>query len=109
MANGTNAVTGKGLRPTSLDPLFAVRLIKACNPGLPNLPVIVSVGRGRSRNAHGKLLLVLGVVQRKAVKILHVFNHRVNGGSLEGLEPSPILVKKLGVAAVCVCVDLGTS
>jgi hypothetical protein len=43
---------------------------------------------------------VLGVVQHKAVKILHVVNHRVDGGSFEGLELSSILLKNIGVAAV---------
>jgi hypothetical protein len=102
VANGKNAVTSKCSRPTSIDPLFAICLIKPCKWGLPDLPVVVSVGRGhgRSRNVHGGLGLVLGVVQRKAVKILHVFNHRVDGGGLEGLEPGPILLEELGVAAV---------
>jgi hypothetical protein len=39
-------------------------------------------------------------MQRKAVKILHVINHRVDGGGFEGLESSSILLKDIGVAAV---------
>ncbi len=43
---------------------------------------------------------MLGVPQRNAVKILHVINHRVDGGGFKGLELSSILLEDIGVAAV---------
>jgi hypothetical protein len=93
VANGTNAVTGKGLCPTSLDPIFAIHLIKPCNQGLPDLLIVVRIGRGCSRTARGRLQLVLGVVQCKVVKVLHVVDHRVNGGGFKGLELSSRLLE----------------
>jgi hypothetical protein len=84
----------------SLDPLLPVSLIKPFKWGLPYLSILVRVGCGSSQDVCGRLHLVLGVVQRKAVKILHAVNRRVDGGGFEGLESSLILLKDIGEATV---------
>jgi hypothetical protein len=99
VANGMNAVASKGPCPTNLDPLLPVILIKLFKQRLPYLSILVRVGWGSSRDTRGRLQLVLGDMQRRAVKILHCIDHRVNGGGFMGLELSSILLKDIGVAA----------